>query len=88
MDETSLNGAKSTGFLITTKKGEDAIRLRHVVFEVRCFFWGGKYFLTTSLYRKSTPLQMPVVVRRLPPTRTVNFSSYDSILSNFYNTLP
>ena len=27
MDETSLAGAKSSGFLVTTKKGEDAIQL-------------------------------------------------------------
>ena len=34
MDETTIGGEKSTGFLVTTKEGENPIRLRHVVFEV------------------------------------------------------
>ena len=38
MDETSINEAKKSGFLVTTKKGENAIRLRHVVFEVFSYF--------------------------------------------------
>jgi len=33
MEETSIGGAKSSGFLVTTKNGENGIRLRHVVFE-------------------------------------------------------
>lgn len=44
MDDTNiLGGAKSAGFLVTTKKGEIAIQLRHVVFEVH--FLGTNYLL-------------------------------------------
>ena len=39
MDDASLGGANSSGFLVTTKKGENAIQLQHILFEVYFLFF-------------------------------------------------
>jgi hypothetical protein len=45
MDDIKTGGAKPTGFLVTTKNGNTAIRLRHVVFEVYYSFYPLSIFL-------------------------------------------